>query len=321
MAEQFANNASTALNGSINSSVTSVVVTAGSVFPASGNFRVICGTEIMLVTARSTNTLTVTRGQEGTTAASHTSGDSIALVYTKGSIDQFLAEFSQTGGYSSRPASPRKGTVYTATDMQSSWWYDGTNWNLVKPVYVPYNRRIILGDWTAANASTETRTDRNGILTLSNVPFNNNAVRGYTKSVPTAPYKCTWILAPAMYATVSFSFYVGHRESATGKLKIMYSVVSGQGVEAWNSYNSFNSGGTFRHGFGGRVKYVRVENDNTNFKYSVSHDGKNFTLVQSEAKGTFFTTAADQVFFGVFASTVYQSPSTAPFTFLGYWEE
>lgn len=69
--EQYANNAATTLNGAINNSVTSVVVTDASSFPASGNFRIEVDTEIMLVTAKASNTLTVTRGVEGTTAASH----------------------------------------------------------------------------------------------------------------------------------------------------------------------------------------------------------------------------------------------------------
>jgi hypothetical protein len=78
--EQLKNDAATTLNGAINNSVTSVVVTDGSVFPSVGNFRILVESEIMLCTARSSNTLTVLRGQEGTTAASH--GDGLGVLHT-----------------------------------------------------------------------------------------------------------------------------------------------------------------------------------------------------------------------------------------------
>ena len=64
--EEFVNNAQTTLNGAISDSDTSIVVTDGSVFPTHGDFRLLIESELVLCTARSTNTLTVVRAQEGT---------------------------------------------------------------------------------------------------------------------------------------------------------------------------------------------------------------------------------------------------------------
>lgn len=86
--EQFANSASSTLNGTISSSVTSLTVASASTFPSSGNFRIIVDSEIMLVTAVSTNTFTVTRGYESTVAASHTSGVAVTHILTAGSLTQ-----------------------------------------------------------------------------------------------------------------------------------------------------------------------------------------------------------------------------------------
>jgi hypothetical protein len=86
MIEQFANNPQTTLNGAINNSTTSVVVTSAASFPTVGQFRIIVGTEIMLVTSVSSNTFTATRGYEGSTAASHSDLAAVALVVTKGSL-------------------------------------------------------------------------------------------------------------------------------------------------------------------------------------------------------------------------------------------
>jgi hypothetical protein len=88
--EQYANNAYTLLNGAIDNSQTAIAVIDGSRFPNSGNFRLMLPTgvgpndlEIMLCTARSGNTLTVVRGQEGTTAVTHPDGRSIVHILTK----------------------------------------------------------------------------------------------------------------------------------------------------------------------------------------------------------------------------------------------
>ncbi|HEY7330491.1 MAG TPA: pilus assembly protein TadG-related protein [Gemmataceae bacterium] len=71
----------------LNTTQTSISVTSSTPFPISGlpstTFRIIVGTEIMLVTAASGTgniTWTVQRGMDGTTAASHSSGSTVGLV-------------------------------------------------------------------------------------------------------------------------------------------------------------------------------------------------------------------------------------------------
>jgi len=65
----------TTLNGAINSSVTSVVVTTAITIPINSVLKV--DTEQMLVTAVSGATLTVTRAYNGTTAAAHLTGANV----------------------------------------------------------------------------------------------------------------------------------------------------------------------------------------------------------------------------------------------------
>lgn len=86
--EQFTNNAQSTLNGAINSSVTSVVVVDGSSFP-SGGFRIIIEDEILYCLTRSSNTLTVVRGAENTTPASHADTLDVRHVLTAGALDGF----------------------------------------------------------------------------------------------------------------------------------------------------------------------------------------------------------------------------------------
>lgn len=89
-----ANNYSTTLNGAINNSVTSLVVTSATGFPAVGagitcNITVQESTtvEIMKVTAISSTTLTVVRAQEGTSASSFSDGVVIEIRFTRDSVD------------------------------------------------------------------------------------------------------------------------------------------------------------------------------------------------------------------------------------------
>lgn len=101
MAEQFANNAASTLNGAINNSTTTIVIATGegSRFPSVGNFRLMIGldpftAEIVLATARTSDTITVTRGQEGTSAQSWGNGTSVTHIMTAGAIEQIRTQFT-----------------------------------------------------------------------------------------------------------------------------------------------------------------------------------------------------------------------------------
>ena len=65
----------TTLNGAINASTTTIVLTNAAQFPNTGTSFILIGTEMIQYTGVSSNTLTgVTRGARGTTAASHSDG-------------------------------------------------------------------------------------------------------------------------------------------------------------------------------------------------------------------------------------------------------
>lgn len=83
--ETFVNNAQTSLNGAINNSTTSIIVTSASVFPSNSDqwYRIILDGEIMLVTGgQSTTTWTVVRGVENTSATSHIDGTIVTAIIT-----------------------------------------------------------------------------------------------------------------------------------------------------------------------------------------------------------------------------------------------
>ncbi len=92
-----ANNFTTTLNGAINNSTTSVIITSATGFPSVGagvtaNITVQEGStfEIMTVTARTGTTLTVTRAAEGTSASAFSDLSEVEIRVTADSLDRKL---------------------------------------------------------------------------------------------------------------------------------------------------------------------------------------------------------------------------------------
>lgn len=105
----FTNNAATTLASGISSSATSLTVLSatGTLFPnpSAGQFffctlQNTAGTvvEIVKVTARSTDTFTIVRGQEGTSASAFITGDKVELRLTAGELTQLFSGVAQGGG-------------------------------------------------------------------------------------------------------------------------------------------------------------------------------------------------------------------------------
>lgn len=85
--EQFANQTTTTLASSMTNVATSGTITSATGFPAIGQFRILIDSEIILVGARSGTTIsTLSRGQEGTAAASHAAGATVTVVVTAASL-------------------------------------------------------------------------------------------------------------------------------------------------------------------------------------------------------------------------------------------
>ncbi len=105
MAVLFTNNAQAALSATITAAATSFSVTAGlgALFPSPGVgdyfYVTLADTagnlEIVKVTARTTDTFTVVRGQDGTTARAYSAGDKVELRLTKAMLDQIKLDTQQ----------------------------------------------------------------------------------------------------------------------------------------------------------------------------------------------------------------------------------
>ena len=144
----FTNNAATTLATGINSSVTSLTVASatGALFPTlAGSQYFYCtlsntaGTtiEIVKVTARSTDTFTIVRGQDNTTAAAFIAGDKVELRLTNSDLINFpqldstntfaLAQtFTAAPVFNGGLGTPASGTLTNATGLPLTTGVTGT---------------------------------------------------------------------------------------------------------------------------------------------------------------------------------------------------
>ena len=142
------NRSISSLASGVSDTETSWTVTTeeGSKFPASGDFHITCEDEIVKCTARSGDVLTVTRAQEGTSAASHDAGQSVELRVTAGIIENIQNEIyshSQDTDFNKYkaialvcdngatiPASPATGQwfLHIPAGRKVLMQYDGSSW-------------------------------------------------------------------------------------------------------------------------------------------------------------------------------------------------
>lgn len=126
---QLKNFADTTISVGINAAATSISLAAGTgaLFPAlsAGDwfYGVLVDTssnrEIVKVTARATDTLTVTRAQEGTTALSFASGSVFSLRMTVQSFQDYMAALSSTYGVPSQTGNSNK---FLSTNGTTASW-------------------------------------------------------------------------------------------------------------------------------------------------------------------------------------------------------
>lgn len=116
---RFINAESLTLDGTINSSATTVNLTDATSLPSNGDYNITIENEIMLVTERTGNSLTVVRGQDDTLSAAHSTGSSVQVIATKTGMDKLIYD----AGFICN-ANPKRLSVEAA---DFSWINQGTS--------------------------------------------------------------------------------------------------------------------------------------------------------------------------------------------------
>ena len=174
MAEKFSNNAVNTLSAAITTTTaTSLTVTDATGFPATGNFRIKIDSELFIVTGVAGNTFTVTRGAEGTTAATHANGSAVIHLLTKGGLEARVASRFVYDLYANKPAAGVKGRLFLPTDGLFLEYDDGAAWHQ----YGPFRRFKAPPQtgWSWINQGNATATFNGGALMLEDPDLDANS--------------------------------------------------------------------------------------------------------------------------------------------------
>lgn len=313
--EQFKNLSVTALAEDIDGSVTSFDVADASVLSSAGQFRINIEDELMLVTGVSTNTLTVTRGIEGTSTASHTNGDTVSQVLTAGAIDKRTEDDCLSDTYANRPAAGRAGRLYLPSDDNVIYRDTGSSWRVCGFQPAPFAVSTPLASsFTSVNNTDATLVDRMGGLRIS-APTNSlnaNKIQLFVRSLPTPPCTITAVFrfnfctplsqndSPFIglcfwnsSGTITYNLYVQFTaQGGGGQVRVTrFAAYTGT---ASNLVGSTTSQGWHPHISAFTPVWLRLADDNTNRQAWVSFDGFTWNLIHEESR-TANSLTADRV--------------------------
>ena len=177
MAVVFSNNAVTTLAGSVSTSATSITVADGSVFPdvssASDHTYITLedvnsNREIVKLTNRSGNTLTVVRGQDGTTAQSFSSGDKVELRITAVLLNEIAAQADTDTNteYTAGSGLNLSGTTFSNTAPDQTVSLTGSGATTISGTYPNFTISSTDTTFSTSNAVNFTNTFQlTGVLT------------------------------------------------------------------------------------------------------------------------------------------------------------
>lgn len=277
MREIFKNDSSTTLAEDIDSSQTSFDVADGSVFPATGDFRLRVGAELMLCTARSGDTLTVVRDAEDLTAESHSTGAAVVHVATAGGMVRW----------------GRDSVPFFDTDTPPLHRLAKDDGSL-----------LVASDFTWQNQGSSSLTDKHGsilgtFLSETGSPAN---YRRLLLTAPSPPYTYIMAFHGLFTGATGGHDFVGplFRDTVSARDEVLGLFVSNTAAiaTAQATADTGNVGTMTAHqglyGFG-PVLWFKISDDSTNLIWSISPDGVNWSQVQSRGRTAHLTNGPNRV--------------------------
>lgn len=300
MTELLSNNAQTTLSAAITStSATTLSVTSATAFPSGGNFRIIVDSEIMLVTGVSGTTFTVTRGIEGTTAATHSNGATLTHVLTGGAMDVLRGDFCQEGTMANLPASSKNGILYFPDDGQALNRDTGSQFNQFGPLYRMYTPPAA-GNWTGFGSPPALDSSGSGLY-LANSGGSGANLQGYTLPAPSTPYIIDALVMPLLTFYGTLDGGLCWRNSSSGKIETFGWTATGGGASPslqwieWTNPTTYSATRNFLQASGSLVVWangliwLRLKDDGTNRTVWISQDGQRFIEIGTCSSTDFAT--------------------------------
>lgn len=282
--ERLANDAESTLDGALTDSATTLNVLSATTFSSEGDFRIRVNDEIMLVTAVSTNTFTVERGIEGTTAVAQGSGDAICQILTKLGLETWVKENADPYILTGKPPyriADAAGDLLTDTDFTNFGGFvngskstDGGIISVESAVKNSGNSLIVTG----RSVPGSTPWELVACFNRSDGKSNNGSLGGI----------CVYDQTSGGTKTVIFAVEAG---SNNPKIAVynMNSTTSFAGTVLTN---------TSKTGEGTDKIWMRIEDDGTNLIYSYSHNGSQWVQLTSTLRGAFLNAGGGPTDYG-----------------------
>lgn len=303
-AEQFANRAQSTLAVAIVGGDTTLQLVSGSAFSGSGDYRVIIthptnsSYEYCKITARSSNNLTATRGQEGTSAQSFPIGSTVTQVLTAAGMTNALGsaggDSTLTGTDAAKSAS-QDGNLYFPNNGFQIYRDTGAafaGWGPAYPFTAPVD-----GDFAWINqGSASVVTTNGGIALLGVATAGATNLRIRKKAAPSTPYTITLGFNPNVYPGDFTGCGLLFRQSSDGKVACvrMVHVAANAGFNIHTT--KFTDASNFSADYNGPLRwpighflFLQISDDGTNRISRVSNDGVNFVQVHSVGRTDFLT--------------------------------
>jgi hypothetical protein len=273
----YANNAASRLAASITNVATSFSVTAGhgAKFPAISGGDYFYATlmdsagnlEVVKVTARATDTFTVARAQEGTTARAYAVNDIVELRITKLMLDDFKTD-TRTGNFVGQLFGAATGApdawIWSVSPANPTW---GIFYNEGTPDAIEFKASgsttasIFLDTGAATFGSTVTAPTFSGALSGNASTATNVAYSGLTGTVPTWNQNTTGNAATATSSPLlsALGSYVWSQSTlptsySAGVQAAFVGPAAGEG--SWQNYGSVMTMRTYSGGGGSLQLYV-----------------------------------------------------------------
>jgi hypothetical protein len=291
MAEQFANIGSAVLNmgGTLSSGATSITVASEIQIPSTGTFRALIQNELIKVTAVSSHTWTVVRGDGGTTAATHLDGTTIYVVVTKEALDA-LVSVQLNGTETSNRRILNFDNSFTVADNSGNGRVDISSSPYAEVIVPPVLGSFTLDGHSVPGTPTATTQGRSiyiyhpGTTADSNVEF-------YI-TVPATPYSVIAKIIPfgLLWGFTSIGLYFG---DGTKLSRIVYQLNSNAIiVDRFSTWNTFNTNSPFVQASSllSLIRWLKIRDTGTTKSFHISPDGINFMQVYSESSSTYLTT-------------------------------
>lgn len=310
--ELFCNDTTTTLSSAVSSSgQTTFTVTSGENFPKIGDFRILIGTEICIVTAVTYNdftpaTWTVTRGVEGTSATTYASGTTVDLIITAASLQRIFRGRIDSGVIATHVAAmepPSKGDFFIPTDsFYTMVIFDGVGWKFMHhgQEMTPPNFETWTSESPDVNFTLDTTRKASMLFDANPTP----GIHIKYRAVPATPYTFTIACLPH-YGITGHGYNnvgLGWRSSASTTGFTLWGVAANNS-SSWymRAYNFSNlttySGGDFVFTnvapmvVHGSLTWLRLADNGTTKSVQMSSNGINWTIIGSQSSSTTFTPA------------------------------